>query len=105
MGKPARGTETGRPILVVLDALGRRGALRLLWELRDGEPRTFRQLIASCESNPGSLNTRLREQRALQLIELGSTGYALTSHGSQLAALLASLNGWADSWAKATAET
>lgn len=101
IGRPARGTATGRPILVVLDALGRRGALRLLWELGDGAPRSFRMLVAACESNPGSLNTRLRELRGLNLIALGPEGYALTEHGRDLAEILIALNGWADAWAAA----
>ena len=42
---------SGRPIMVALDALGRRGALRLLWELRDG-PLTFRALQTACDTNP-----------------------------------------------------
>jgi len=58
IGTPVRGSTTGRPIMVVLDLLGRRGALRILWELR-GEPLTFRALQAACGSNPGLLNTRL----------------------------------------------
>jgi hypothetical protein len=34
VGRPARGSRTGRPIMVARDLLGRRGALRILWELR-----------------------------------------------------------------------
>jgi L-alanine-DL-glutamate epimerase-like enolase superfamily enzyme len=33
-GKPVRGSQTGRPIMALLDLLGRRWTLRLLWELR-----------------------------------------------------------------------
>ncbi|MDT5014429.1 MAG: hypothetical protein QOD39_589, partial [Mycobacterium sp.] len=40
--------------MVALDMLGRRGALRVLWELR-ADPLTFRTLQAACETNPGSL--------------------------------------------------
>ena len=39
-----RGSSTGRPIMIVLDVLGRRGALRILWELRGDDPLTFRAL-------------------------------------------------------------
>ena len=38
-----RGSRTGRPIMAVLDLLGRRWMLRILWQLRDG-PLTFRAL-------------------------------------------------------------
>jgi hypothetical protein len=41
-GKTVRGSRTGRPVMALLDLLGRRGSLRLLWELRDGHPQSFR---------------------------------------------------------------
>lgn len=84
--------------MVVLDALGRRGALRVLWELRDG-PLTFRALQAACESNPGSINTRLRELRELAIIEHEEAGYRLTEQGRQLVKVLQSLQAWAEGWA------
>jgi len=31
-----RGSRTGRPIMVLLDLLGRRWTLRIMWELREG---------------------------------------------------------------------
>ena len=33
-GKKVRGSETGRPIMALLDLVGRRWSLRVLWELR-----------------------------------------------------------------------
>ena len=48
--------------MVVLDLLGRRTTLRILWELR-GEPLTFRALQEACETNARLLNTRLAEPR------------------------------------------
>lgn len=84
--------------MVVLDILGRRGALRVLWELRNG-PLTFRALQAACESNPGSINTRLRELRDLGIIEHQETGYRLNKRGCQLAEVLSSLQAWAEEWA------
>jgi DNA-binding HxlR family transcriptional regulator len=47
-GAPVRGSATGRPIMALLDLLGRRWALRIIWELRDG-PLTFRDLQAACD--------------------------------------------------------
>ena len=35
-GTRVRGSRTGRPIMAALDLLGRRWALRILWELRAG---------------------------------------------------------------------
>src|ERR1700749_420001 len=98
IGSSARGSRSGRPIMVALDALGRRGALRLLWELRDG-PLTFRALQTACESNPGSLNTRLKELRLLSIVDHGESGYFLTAQGHSLMAALEPLQTWAHRWA------
>jgi DNA-binding HxlR family transcriptional regulator len=98
VGSPARGTTSGRPIMVALDMLGRRGALRVLWELR-GDPLTFRALQTACDTNPGSLNTRLRELRDLRIVDHDAGGYRLTEHGRALMAALQPLQAWADSWA------
>lgn len=98
IGSPARGTTSGRPIMVALDVLGRRGALRALWELR-GDPMTFRALQAACDSNPGSLNTRLRELRELGIVDHDAGGYRLTEQGRALMTALQPLQTWADNWA------
>jgi DNA-binding HxlR family transcriptional regulator len=84
--------------MVALDMLGRRGALRILWELR-GEPLTFRALQAACDSNPGSLNTRLKELRDLGIVGHEAGGYRLTPVGRTLIAALQPLQTWADDWA------
>jgi DNA-binding HxlR family transcriptional regulator len=98
IGSPARGSTSGRPIMVALDVLGRRGALRALWELR-GEPLTFRALQAACDTNPGSLNTRLRELRDLGVVDHDEGGYRLTAQGRALMGALEPLQAWADDWA------
>ena len=87
--------------MVVLDMLGRRGALRVLWELR-GDPLTFRALQDACDTNPGSLNTRLRELRELGIVEHNAGGYRLTEQGRALMTALEPLQDWADEWAAAT---
>jgi DNA-binding HxlR family transcriptional regulator len=87
--------------MAALDMLGRRGALRVLWELR-GEPLTFRALQTACESNPGSLNTRLREFRDLGIVDHGTGGYRLTAQGRALMTALEPLQNWARDWAAAT---
>lgn len=87
--------------MVLLDALGRRGSLRLLWELRDDRRLTFRALVEACESNPGAVNTRLKELRELQLVEHVPGGYQLTNHGRGLMEVLGPLNQWAKGWARA----
>jgi DNA-binding HxlR family transcriptional regulator len=85
--------------MVALDALGRRGALRVLWELH-GAPLTFRALQAASDMNPGSLNTRLKELRALHIVEHSEGGYQLTDHGLALMTALKPLQAWADDWAQ-----
>jgi DNA-binding HxlR family transcriptional regulator len=98
LGRPVRGSSTGRPIMVVLDVLGRRGALRALWELRDG-PLTFRALQAACETNPGSLNARLKDLRELGAVTHEDGGYRLSESGRSLMSTLRDLQTWSEKWA------
>jgi DNA-binding HxlR family transcriptional regulator len=98
VGRPARGSSSGRPIMVVLDVLGRRGALRVLWELRDG-PLTFRALQEACESNPGSLNARLKDLRELGAVAHEDGGYRLSESGRSLMKTLNNLQSWSERWA------
>lgn len=104
-GRPARGTTTGRPIMVLLDLLGRRMTLRILWELRGDEPLTFRALQDVAETNPSVLNTRLAELRDAHLVAHGGTGYALTPMGRELLSRFLPLQRWADEWAQELASS
>jgi DNA-binding HxlR family transcriptional regulator len=102
-GRRVRGSRTGRPVMALLDLLGRRGTLRLLWELRDGHPQSFRLLRASADGiSPSVLNTRVKELREAGLLELGERGYGLTRHGMELMNHLGPLNRWAHGWAAHT---
>ena len=86
--------------MAAFDLLGRRWALRVLWELRS-ETHTFRSLRAACEDiSPAVLNTRLRELRDARLIERSDRGYLLTNLGHQLIAALAPLDAWAKRWGR-----
>jgi DNA-binding HxlR family transcriptional regulator len=98
-GRSVRGSKTGRPIMAALDLLGRRGALRILWELRGGEALTFRALASAAELAPATLNTRLRELRETQIVELAE-GYQLTPLGRELEAALEPLVHWSTRWAR-----
>jgi DNA-binding HxlR family transcriptional regulator len=99
-GKPVRGSRSGRPVMALLDLLGRRMALRILWELsRAGTPLTFRALQAAAETNPALLNTRLKELRAARLVRHDGDGYALSDEGQRLVHLLLPLVAWSDRWA------
>ena len=51
VSKRVRGSRTGRPIMVLLDLLGRRWTLRIVWELRD-QPRRFRELQDAIGASP-----------------------------------------------------
>jgi DNA-binding HxlR family transcriptional regulator len=99
-GKSVRGSKTGRPSMALLDLLGRRWALRILWELRD-EPRSFRSLQDACEGmSPSVLNQRLKELRETKLVDLDEDGYELTRLGVELQELLMPLDRFAKRWAK-----
>ncbi|CAN7145654.1 helix-turn-helix domain-containing protein [Variovorax sp. LjRoot84] len=88
-----------RPIMALLEQLGRKGTLRILWELRDGAPQSFRLLQTNAgEMSPSVLNDRIKELRALNIVELAELGYALTESGVELVKRLKPLNQWADHW-------
>ena len=96
-GRRVRGSRTGRPIMALLDLIGRRWSLRILWELREG-PQNFRDLQARAGGiSPSVLNTRLKELREARLVASStSEGYKLTAEGAALGAALQPLNRWAD---------
>ena len=99
-GRRVRGSRTGRPIMAALDLLGRRWALRVLWELRRG-PVNFRGLRERCDAmSPSVLNQRLVELRATGIVERHRDGgYRLTASGASLLHALAPLHDWAKRWA------
>ena len=84
--------------MAALDLLGRRGALRIVWELREGRVLTFRTLQAGAELPPGTLNTRLSELRAADIVA-AEEGYRLSPRGSQLIQALWPLMAWSQAWA------
>jgi DNA-binding HxlR family transcriptional regulator len=99
-GIPVRGSRTGRPVMALLDLLGRRTALRILWELsRADHALTFRALQGAAETNPALLNTRLKELRTGGLVFRDAGGYRLSARGLELLKLLAPLIEWANEWA------
>ncbi|NDH63816.1 MAG: transcriptional regulator [Alphaproteobacteria bacterium] len=101
MVKRARGSRTGRPIMALLDLLGRRWVLRIVWELRE-EPRRFRELQDAIGASPTIVNSRLAELREAKLVELDAdTGYRLTALGRELLRLFLPLHVWSEKWAKA----
>jgi Predicted transcriptional regulators len=96
-----RGSRTGRPPMALLDLLGRRWALRVIWELRTDGVGTFRELQDRCGNVSSSvLNKRLRELRTASVVCYGEDGgYKLTPDGEQLLLALGPLEAWAEAWA------
>lgn len=89
------------PTAELFDLLGRRWALRILWELR-AEPLGFGELQLRCDGMSTSvLSQRLAELRDAGLVEQrGREGYALTEPGARLLARLKFFDSWASQWAE-----
>ena len=85
-----------RPVHDVLDLLGRRWALRLVWELRR-DALGFSALRERCEVSPSVLSTRLEELKGAGIVERdASRRYRLSPSGRELARLLYEINRWAE---------
>ena len=99
-GQPVCASKTGRPIMAALDLLGRRWALRVLWELPSG-PIGARVLLSRCDGlSPSVLYDRLRELTEAGLVGHEGRDYALTNLGRSLGDTIAPLDGWAKRWAR-----
>lgn len=89
--------------MALLDLLGRRWSLRILWELRGG-PLTSRALRQACGGlSPTVLSARTKELREAALVALEEPlGYALTPLGRQLFELFLPIVEWSERWAAVT---
>ena len=88
-----------RPVMELLDLLGRRWTLRVVWELRDASGLTFRELRTRCDDVSSSvLADRVRELTDAGVLERGDAGYVLTPRGRELLELLLPLDEWARRW-------
>jgi DNA-binding HxlR family transcriptional regulator len=86
--------------MALLDLLGRRWALRILWELRE-ETLNFRELRDRCDAmSPSVLNERLSELREAGIVHLDDDGYRLTKTGNELLEVFAPLSHWSKRWAR-----
>lgn len=94
-----RGSTSGRPIMVLLDLLGRRWTLRIIWELR-AQPLTSRALREACDdASPTVLQARLADLRQAGFIELiPASGYCLTKAGTGLMETILPLHHFAERW-------
>jgi DNA-binding HxlR family transcriptional regulator len=80
----------------LLDLLGRRWALRLLWELRR-DSISFSELRKRTEISPSVLSARLADLTAAGIIvRERSRRYRLTGRGRELARMLYEINRWAE---------
>jgi DNA-binding HxlR family transcriptional regulator len=85
-----------RPVEGALDLLGRRWALRLVWELRRSTL-SFSELRQRTGISPSVLSARLSELVDAGVLER-DTGrrYRLSGQGRELARVLYELNRWAE---------
>ena len=99
--RTVRGSRTGRPVMTLLDLLGRRWSLRILWELRE-QSLTSRALRTACdEASPTVLQARLSDLRQASLVELiPGDGYRLTALGRELQENFLPLYRFAERWSQ-----
>jgi DNA-binding HxlR family transcriptional regulator len=99
--RAVRGSRSGRPIMALLDLLGRRWTLRILWELRE-QPLTSRALREACDdASPTVLQKRLVELRQAGFVALHPlSGYGLTETGRELHGTFLPLHHFAERWSK-----
>jgi DNA-binding HxlR family transcriptional regulator len=100
-GYAAAVSESSRePIMALLDLLGRRMAMRVIWELR-AEELTFRQLQQRCSGvSASTLNSRLHDLRDAGIVTNGPNGYRLSKEGHGLLQAYEPLGKWARRWAQ-----
>jgi DNA-binding HxlR family transcriptional regulator len=103
--RSVRGSKSGRPIMALLDLLGRRWSLRILWELRE-QTLTSRAMRTACdEVSPTVLQARLSELREAGFVELiPASGYRLTAMGRELQETFLPLHRFAERWSKLKAD-
>jgi DNA-binding HxlR family transcriptional regulator len=81
--------------MALLDLLGRRWQLRIIWELRDGAL-GFRDLQKRCDGMSPSVLGELTGAGIIAQLE--SQEYQLTERGQELRTALAPLHEWAAGW-------
>lgn len=93
--------KSSRSIMQLLELMGRKWMLRIVWELSK-QNMTFRELQTACgDASPTIINRRLKEMIDAKLVEkLEPSGYGLTSLGREFCELVGPLNQWSKKWAK-----
>ena len=87
--------------MLLLALLGRRWAMRVMWELREPAP-SFRALQARCDDVSSSvLWKRVGELKEARLVEAGEDGgLRLSRWGTELLEVFLPLNDFARRWAR-----
>ena len=88
-----------RPTRALLDLLGQKWALRVIWELRNGALNSRALRSASGEISPTVLQSRINELRAAGIVASGDNGYSLTALGVELSETFIPLYHFAGKWA------
>ncbi|SUD49071.1 Uncharacterized HTH-type transcriptional regulator ytcD [Nocardia otitidiscaviarum] len=101
----SRADAADLPLLAVMDLVGQRWVLRVLWELEPG-PLGFLELrrrMGNCSSS--MLSVRLqRLQSAGAVVKQTDRSYELTPAGRELATALEPLWAWSRRWSGALAD-
>ena len=95
-----------RPIMLLIDLLGKKWIMRIIWELNQ-DTCSFRTLQSRCEKiSPTVLNKRIKELIAANLVvKAKPNGYHLTGLGLGLIELFHPLNNWVKKWDKTIDDT
>jgi DNA-binding HxlR family transcriptional regulator len=95
------GSAEACPFQGMLELLGRRHMLSILWVLQQDSPRRFTEIKRAMSLNPVTLTERLSELDRAGLVSRTSyneipprVDYALTSRGRELLVILDALEGW-----------
>jgi len=88
--------------MALIELLGRRWALRILWELRD-QRHSFRALRDACDGvSPDRAQRATEDLRESGLVDLvDSEGFGLTGLGRELGRHFLPLLVWSERWARA----
>ncbi len=91
-----------RPIVQLLDLLGTKWVLRILWELNQG-PCSFRELQSRCDDlSPTTINNRIKDLVAAGLVtKSDDVGYGLSSLGDELLEMFMPLYQFSGRWSEA----
>ena len=94
-------SKNQRPIMRLIDLLGKKWMMRIIWELT-GDPCSFRRLQERCGNiSPTVLNNRIKELISVNLVTKAKpNGYCLTDIGMELVELFHPLNSWVNKWDK-----